>query len=46
MLFAERTVHAYLARANAENWAAWAADNKAENRLLITAVMGSEDGSE
>ena len=46
MLVAERTVYAYRSRKQAGDWAAWAADNQAENRLLIAAVMGLNDGIE
>lgn len=35
MSWADRVVKAYASRARAENWAQWAADNKADNELLI-----------
>ena len=46
MIAAERTVHAYLSRARADNWASWAKENPDDNWYLIQAVMGRTDGAE
>ena len=37
MITAENIMHAYQARAQAQNWAAWAADNPAIAELLAEA---------
>lgn len=44
MVAADNVLRAYRSRAHAENWAKWAAENPALNRILNEAIRLADDG--